>query len=221
MPKVVPEYKEEARKKIIAAGHEVMSRKGYQATTMDDIARDVGVSKATLYLYFDSKDDLVIEIVKAFPEQVREIMMSMYPAAAPIDAWIAVLDFYLENTAEQNALFFELLSMIPRNPEIAKSFSENLRLGLPKCTLGFAEQQRQGIVSPDADPRTIALAMMSLFHGLRVLSLIGVDRGELRERWIEIGKLLFGYNVKSPENAGKGRKAKQKSAVRSHIKKVP
>ena len=62
MPKVVPEYKEEARKKIITAGHEVMSRKGYQATTMDDIARGVGVSKATLYLYFDSKDDTVIEI---------------------------------------------------------------------------------------------------------------------------------------------------------------
>ena len=220
MPKVVPEYKEEARKKIITAGHEVMSRKGYQATTMDDIARGVGVSKATLYLYFDSKDDLVIEIVKAFPEQVREIMMSMYPAAAPIDAWIAVLDFYLDNTAEQNSLFFELLSMIPKKPEIAKSFSDNLRLGLPKCTLGFAEHQRKGIVSPDADPRTIALAMMSLFHGLRVLSLIGVDRDELRERWIEIGKLLFGYNGDSRKSVGKGKTVTRKPAVSSHSRKV-
>src|SRR5271169_3318818 len=138
MPKVVPEYKEEAKKKIIAAGREVMSRKGYRATTMDDIAEYVGVSKATLYLYFGSKDELVIEIVKAFPEQIREIMMSVYPAATPLEAWVAVLDFYLENSAEQNALFFELLSMIPGNPEIAKSFSENMQLGLQKATQGVA-----------------------------------------------------------------------------------
>ncbi|MFA6225647.1 MAG: TetR/AcrR family transcriptional regulator [Methanoregula sp.] len=193
MPKVVPEYKEEAKKKIIAAGREVMSRKGYYATTMDDIAAYVGVSKGALYMYFGSKDELVIEIVKAFPEQIREITMSMFPSAPPLDAWTAVIDLYLGNNGEQNALFFEFLSMTARNPEIAKSFSDNTMLGLQRATLGVAEQQRQGLVCQGADPRTIALAMASLIHGLRYFSLVGVERDELRERWIEIGKILLGY----------------------------
>ena len=191
MPKVVPEYKEEAKKKILAAGREVMARKGYRATTMDDIAEHVGVSKAALYQYFASKNELVVEIVKAFPEQVRERTIAMYPAATPMDAWSAVLDFYLENTDEQNALFFELLSLIPRDPEIAESFSGNIQFILSKVTCVMQEEQLCSHLA-GRDPRTIALAIMSLFHGLRVLSLIGVERDELRERGIEIGKALFG-----------------------------
>lgn len=217
MPKVVPEYKEEAKKKIIAAGREVMSKKGYYATTMDDIAADVGVSKGALYLYFGSKDELVVEIVKALPEQIREVKMSMSHATDPIDSWIAVLDFFLENNAEQNALIFEFLSMAARNPEIAKSFSDNMELGLRNATHGVAELQRRGIISPDADPRTIAFAMASLFQGIRYFSLIGVGREELRERWIEMGKILFGYKG-NPELAGKGKLVERKPAVRSRTK---
>jgi AcrR family transcriptional regulator len=210
MPKVVPEYKEEAKKKILAAGREVMGSKGYWATTMDDIAEYVGVSKATLYLYFRSKDELVIEIVKASPEQIREKTISKFPARSPIEAWTAILDFYLENSPEENALFFELLSMIPRNHGIAKSFSENMLSGLEKATLGIAEQRQKGRRCSDSDPRTIALAMMSLFHGLRALSLIGVERDELRERWITIGRILLGYESETPDGRGMRRNAERK-----------
>ena len=210
MPKVVPEYKEEAKKKILTAGREVMSRKGYRATTMDEIAEHVGVSKAALYQYFGSKDELVIEIVKAYPDQIRERTMSMYPAATPHDAWIAVLDFYLENTPEQNALFFELLSLIPRNPDIAMSFSGNMQFILQKVTAGVAEHQRQGLFA-GSDPRTVAVAILSLFHGLRTLSFMGVERDEIRERGIEIGKILLGHAAESPGCVGMGKIPKRKA----------
>ena len=81
MPKVVREYREEARKKIIAAGWDVMSREGYCATTLDDIAAQVGVTKSALYLYFRNKDDLVGEIVKMIPELVRQQAVKSFPDA--------------------------------------------------------------------------------------------------------------------------------------------
>jgi len=221
MPKVVPEYKEEAKKKIIAAGREVMSKKGYHATTMEDIATYVGVSKGALYLYFGSKDELVVEIVKALPEQVHEVKMSISHTTDPIDHWIAVLDFFLENNAEQNALIFEFLSMAARNPEIAKSFSDNMELGLRKATIGVTDLQRKGIVSPDADPRTIAFAMASLFQGIRYFSLIGAGRDELRERWIEMGRILFGYNGDSQKKVRTGKTVIRKPAAQSRTKKLP
>lgn len=40
---------------IIAAGEKLFSRFGYRRTSMDDIAREAGVAKGTLYLYFDGK----------------------------------------------------------------------------------------------------------------------------------------------------------------------
>jgi AcrR family transcriptional regulator len=221
MPKVVPEYKEEAKKKIIAAGREVMSKKGYHATTMEDIATYVGVSKGALYLYFGSKDELVVEIVKALPEQVHEVKMSISHTTDPIDHWIAVLDFFLENNAEQNALIFEFLSMAARNPEIAKSFSDNMELGLRKATIGVTDLQRKGIVSPDADPRTIAFAMAGLFQSIRYFSLIGVGREELRVRWTEMGKILFGYNGDSQKKVRMGKAVTRKAAAQSRTKKLP
>ena len=221
MPKVVPEYKEEAKKKIIAAGREVMSKKGYYTTTMDDIAAYVGVSKAALYQYFGSKDELVVEIVRDLPVQVREVTMPLSSAVDPIDSWIAILDFFLENNAEQNALIFEFLSLAARNPDIAKSFSENMELGLRNATLGIGEQQRLGNVFPDADPRTIAFAMASLFQGIRYFSLIGAGRDELRERWIEMGRILFGYNGDSQKKVRTGKTVIRKPAAQSRTKKLP
>ena len=65
MPKVVPEYKEEAKSKIVEAARIVFAKKGYHDATMDDVAKEVGVSKGALYSYFKSKEDILKEIYSA------------------------------------------------------------------------------------------------------------------------------------------------------------
>jgi AcrR family transcriptional regulator len=191
MPKVVPEYKEEAKKKIITAGMEVLGRKGYCATTMDDIAAHLGVSKGALYLYFKNKDDLVVEVVTTMHTQTLNRAMVAFPNNAPLDAWTALLDELLNTDMEHNSLFLEITAMSVRNPVIRKSFSEKTLFGLEAATCGIAFQQHQGLVRRDADPRTLAMAVLSIFDGLRILALTGVERDELRRRWIEIGKILL------------------------------
>jgi TetR/AcrR family transcriptional regulator, repressor for uid operon len=62
MPKVLPEYKAQARQRITHAARAVFARRGFRAATMDDIAREVGVSKGALYLYFPTKIHLLREI---------------------------------------------------------------------------------------------------------------------------------------------------------------
>lgn len=59
MPKVLPEYRELLKVKIIQAAVNIFSKKGYHGTNMDEIAREVGVIKATLYLYFENKLDIL------------------------------------------------------------------------------------------------------------------------------------------------------------------
>jgi AcrR family transcriptional regulator len=191
MPKVVPEYKEEAKRKIIAAGFEVLGKKGYCATTMDDIAAHLGVSKGALYLYFRNKDELVVDVVRTMHMQVLNRAMAAFPNNNPLDAWTVLLDEFLKGDAERNSLWLEITAMSARNPVIKKSFSEKMLFGLEIATCGIAFQQQQGLVRRDADPRTLALAILSIFDGLRSMALTGVDRGELRQRWIEIGKILL------------------------------
>lgn len=62
MPKVVAEYRSQARDRIVAAAQTVFHRRSFSRATMDDIAREVGVSKGALYRYFRSKSELLAEI---------------------------------------------------------------------------------------------------------------------------------------------------------------
>jgi AcrR family transcriptional regulator len=191
MPKVIPEYKEEARKKIIAAGWDVMSRKGYCATTMDDIAAQVGVTKSALYLYFRNKDDLVVEIVKTIPASIRQQAVKSFPNAPPLQGWTSMLDMQLENDADQDSLFLEMVAMMGRNPAVGKNLSESILIENEIVAHGIAAQQRQGLIRGDADPHTLGLAIVALFFGFRCLSLAGFEHGEIRERWQEMGKILL------------------------------
>ena len=50
---------------ILDAAFEVFGEEGFARTKLDDVARRAGVSKGTLYLYFDSKDALFREMVRA------------------------------------------------------------------------------------------------------------------------------------------------------------
>lgn len=64
-----PEQKWQRRKEdrpaeIMAAGLSVFSERGFAAARLEDVAEVAGVSKATIYLYFDSKADLFAAIVR-------------------------------------------------------------------------------------------------------------------------------------------------------------
>ena len=56
--------KEDRPAEIMAAGLEVFSERGFAAARLEDVAEVAGVSKATIYLYFESKADLFAAIVR-------------------------------------------------------------------------------------------------------------------------------------------------------------
>ncbi len=58
------QQKEAKRTALIEAALRVFSRVGFAAAKMDDVADEAGVSKGTVYLYFESKEQLFEEVVK-------------------------------------------------------------------------------------------------------------------------------------------------------------
>ena len=63
--------KEARPAEIVAAALEVFVERGFAAAKLADVARRAGVTKGTLYLYFDSKEDLLKEfIVQRFSSRI-------------------------------------------------------------------------------------------------------------------------------------------------------
>lgn len=56
--------KEERPAEIMSAALTLFAEKGFSATRLEDVAEVAGVSKATIYLYFDSKIELFLAIVR-------------------------------------------------------------------------------------------------------------------------------------------------------------
>jgi len=66
---------EENKLFILEAAERVFTQKGYSMATMDNIAREAQFSKATLYRYFDSKRDILFEIIlNSFEESVKALV---------------------------------------------------------------------------------------------------------------------------------------------------
>lgn len=63
--------REETIGRAISSARKLFTERGYSGTTLKDISRDMGVTHATLYLYFDSKVDLYCQTVYASQDLLR------------------------------------------------------------------------------------------------------------------------------------------------------
>ena len=82
---------EQRRADLLAAGRTLFLAKGIAATSLDDITRRAGVSKGLFYLYFASKEDLVLALQEQFSGEVAARMAAAATALAEAD-WAARLD---------------------------------------------------------------------------------------------------------------------------------
>ncbi len=57
---------EERRAQVLGAALRCFAAKGYHSTTMDDLVRDSGLSKGSLYWHFHSKQDVMLGLFDAF-----------------------------------------------------------------------------------------------------------------------------------------------------------
>lgn len=57
---------EERRKEILEAALRLFARRGFTDTTVEDVANAVGVAKGTIYVYFDTKEHLLIALKRQF-----------------------------------------------------------------------------------------------------------------------------------------------------------
>ncbi len=64
--------------KIVEAGYHLFAQNGYSATSVDEIMKEAGFSKATFYLYFKSKEMLFLHIMNEQMEDRFQTSMNCF-----------------------------------------------------------------------------------------------------------------------------------------------
>jgi len=188
----VPEYKEEARSRILDAAYKLFAEKGYHEATMDDIAKRLGVSKGAIYLYFSSKEDLFEAMVKTAPQAFKEILYSSFgDEADPVQSATQFFDKMLKLSASNPGLSFEILSEASRNPTLKRILKQNHAEYEEVLTSFLAEGQKRRFVRDNLDIRPLANALIALWNGLETLLVSGLTIEEARNAWLEALKAIF------------------------------
>jgi AcrR family transcriptional regulator len=65
------------RERLIQTAHELFYREGFHAVGLDRILGEVGVTKTTFYNHFESKDQLIVEVVREHDRWWRETFATM------------------------------------------------------------------------------------------------------------------------------------------------
>jgi TetR/AcrR family transcriptional regulator, transcriptional repressor for nem operon len=88
---------EQRRADLLAAGQAMFLAKGIAATSLEEITNRAGVSKGLFYLYFHSKEDLVLALQEQFSDQFAERIRAAVDAQAD---WAAKLDACVQASFE-------------------------------------------------------------------------------------------------------------------------
>jgi len=170
--------KEERKAAILAAAEKVFVSKGVGMATMDDIAHEAELSKGTLYLYFDSKDELYLEIaVRA----VRDIVESFAAAeAVPGNGFERVermLNAYVKFATEHSDRFLVAIGWMTSDPgAVANSerFDEYKRLiaeAFGKAVAAIDSGKQDGSIRSDVETGTLSSQMWGATLGVLTLQL--------------------------------------------------
>jgi AcrR family transcriptional regulator len=76
-PRLREEQKLLTRRLLLEAAKKVFAQRGYGAATVDDVARAAGASRATFYLHFASKAEVMGEIFRSLVPEMREYWRSL------------------------------------------------------------------------------------------------------------------------------------------------
>jgi AcrR family transcriptional regulator len=192
MPRIVSEYKEQARTKIIEQSLKVFADLGYYRTTMADIANAVGVSKAALYRYFDSKDELFIEAMK-YHMRARSAAVQAFMNVGSFKG-ITGSEFFdkmLKMSMSQLALGIDFLRETQRNRALKRSLVEISEDWGHVLVDWIDEMKEKGEIRTDIDSSSVARGVIALRDGLYIHLMMGAEVEDVRKTWTDMTSLLM------------------------------
>ena len=123
--------KAERPQEILEAAFLEFSRNGYAMTTLDQIAERAGVTKGTIYVYFESKEQLFISMVRELMKATLDTVQDMFERhdGSTADLLRAQFSFIYQHLVEdrrRREVVRMLISEASRFPELADRYHQDV-----------------------------------------------------------------------------------------------
>jgi TetR/AcrR family transcriptional regulator, transcriptional repressor for nem operon len=156
---------EQRRAELLAAGQALFLAKGIAGTSLDDITQRAGVSKGLFYLYFSSKEDLVLALREQFSRELAERMRAAAGAVPPstASAWADRLDACVRAGFECYRELHDLHEVLFHHARVSSPGSGKPGSGKSGSVVsGSGESGEPGSGPPDPAPAPVARVISEL-----------------------------------------------------------
>ena len=154
------------QQEILEAAARVFHEKGYESTSIQDIADSVGILKGSLYYYITSKEDLLFEIIQGVHEEALKNLERTAEvegdALQKIRAFVVIHFTHNAENLVKMAVFFqdfrslngERRQVIVEERDLYDNFLRDL----------IRQGQEDGIVCPDIEPKLAAITILGMMN---------------------------------------------------------
>ena len=158
--KLTPRGKDR-REQLLRTGARLFAERGYHPTSVADVVASIGVGKGVFYWYFNSKDELLAELLKAGHHELRKRQQhSIGDEADPLRRIELGIDATLAWFAEHRD-YFSIIQFAATDETFAPVLARNEEIGLSDTARHLKEAMAAGRIA-DQDPDMLARAI----HGV-------------------------------------------------------
>src|SRR6202521_4336370 len=172
--------------RALAKAAEVFWKRGYAATSLDDLVAATGMNRPSLYAAFGDKRDIYLKTLARYREQSRAIGVEILADDPPLRIFLkrfyeAAIDLYRAGGAEARGCYS--ISTAPAqattDPAVRAFLAASID-GTAAFLCGLITKARErGEVLSSAEPEALAQLATATLHTIAVRSRVGVSRKQL------------------------------------------
>lgn len=186
----------EVRDALLDATDRLLASKGYKKMTIDDLAREVGIGKGSVYLHFSSKEEIALSHVDRIVERLKGNLLAIARKTLPVEERLREMlctrvlfrfDSVQHYTQSLNDLLSDLRPKLLERREIY--FGEEAEI-----FAAMIEEGQAGGVFQNGNAIEIAKSFLLATNALLPFSLTTEElgeRGEIEEKTRRIGNILL------------------------------
>ncbi len=173
----------ETKENIVKTALELFLQNGYEKTSMNDIAREVGISKPAIYHHFKNKDELFHEVLSLFFEEMgkwskarfgpcknlKELLKAFFQS---LKSFREVADVLLGKKEQSTPYsFLELfLSASRKDPTVQKRIEDGFVQSRQFLKQQLVKAQKKGEIRRDINSEIFAFQIHGLIEGTGLIS---------------------------------------------------
>lgn len=165
----------DTKQNILSAASKLMTKKGVKDTSLADIAKEVGISKGTLYYYYSSKDDIIYDITDIHLKQMTEELLtwiSNIEDDLALDDIIKVVIEKISNSETRGKLHLYLIS----NAVISdNSLKERFKGKYKEWRMTLEEGMRIASRDSKINYDMLSHVLLAVLDGLTIQRMLGLE----------------------------------------------